>query len=166
MITCKFENGNKVSLRHVTVNAILVKGNKVLLGKRGLFQGKKIAEAGKWGLIGGYLDRDENIEQGLKREVREESGWEINNLQLFRINDNPNRPGEDKQNIDIAFLAKAVKRKSLKISEEVTELKWFDLNRLPSKEKIAFDHGENLMLYKKYLEKKFTLPIWGKIEKL
>lgn len=34
MITCIFENNNKASLRHVTVNAIVVKDNQVLLGKK------------------------------------------------------------------------------------------------------------------------------------
>ena len=55
MIICSFENGNKTSLRHVTVNAIVIKDNQVLLGKRGTFNGKPILESGKWGLLGGFL---------------------------------------------------------------------------------------------------------------
>ena len=31
MITCTFENNNKISLRHITVNAIVVKNNQILL---------------------------------------------------------------------------------------------------------------------------------------
>ena len=94
MITCYFEDNQKAQggLRHITVNAIVLHGNKVLLGKRGTAHGKKLAEWGKWGLLGGYFDRDENLVQAVKREVQEESGCEINNLVLFRINDNPLRP--------------------------------------------------------------------------
>ena len=55
MITCYFENNNKAFLRHVTVNAIVIKDNQVLLGKRGTFNGKPILESGKWGLLGGFL---------------------------------------------------------------------------------------------------------------
>src|SRR3990167_10600025 len=116
MITCTFENKNKASLRHVTVNAIVVKDNQILLGKRGTFNGKPIPESGKWGLLGGFFSRDENLIQAVKREVLEESGWEIDSLQLFRINDNPQRPKEDRQNVDIIFITKAVRQ--IKASDE------------------------------------------------
>lgn len=160
MITCTFENNNKISLRHITVNAIVIKNNQILLGKRGTFNGKPIPESGKWGLLGGYFNRDENLTQAIKRETMEESGWEINDLRLFRINDNPNRPREDRQNVDMIFLANAVKQ--IKTSdEEVSKLQWFDLDKLPAKQEIAFDHGDSLELYKKYLKEKFSLPILG-----
>lgn len=160
MITCSFENGGKTSLRHVTVNAIVIKDNQVLLGKRGTYKGKPILEFGKWGLLGGFLGRDENLIQALKREVLEESGWEIDNLQLLRINDNPQRPQEDRQNVDVIFIAQAIKQ--VKTSdEEVKELKWFGLDQLPPKEQIAFDHGEALDLYLKSCREKLKLPILG-----
>ena len=69
--------------------------------------------------------------------------------QLFRINDNPDRPAEDRQNVDIITIAKAIKKISER-DEETTELKWFDINHLPPKEKIAFDFSDHLELYKKY----------------
>jgi 8-oxo-dGTP diphosphatase len=159
MITCKFENGDKVLLRHVCVNAIVVKDGRVLLGKRGTYKGRKILESGKWALLGGFLDRDENMVKAVVREVLEESGWEVYNIRLFRINDNPNRPGEDRQNVDVIFLARAVKEVG-EFDEEVTELKWFDIDNLPPVNKIAFDHADSLTLYKKYLKKKFNLPIF------
>ncbi|MEK7597128.1 MAG: NUDIX domain-containing protein [Patescibacteria group bacterium] len=157
MITCTFENNNKTSLRHVTVNAIVVKNNQVLLGKRGTFNGKPILESGKWGLLGGFFSRDENLIEAVKREVMEESGWEISDLKLFRINDNPNRPREDRQNVDIIFTANAVKQTG-RSDEEVTRLKWFDLDKIPE---MAFDHGDALELYKKYLKENFPLPVLG-----
>lgn len=160
MITCYFENNNKTSLRHVTVNAIVLKDNQVLLGKRGTLDGKPILESGKWALLGGFLNRDENLIQALKREVMEESGWEIESIQLLRINDEPDRPKEDRQNVDMIFFAKAVKQ--IKTSdEEVTHLQWFDLDKLPPKDSIAFDHGEDLEIYIKHLKEKFPLPVLG-----
>ena len=45
--------------------------------------------------------------------------------------------------------------------EEVSKLQWFDLDKLPSKEKIAFDHGDAIELYKKYLKENFPLPVLG-----
>jgi len=162
MITCEFENGSKTSLRHATVAVIIKKDGKVLLGKRGTYKGRKIPEFGKWALIGGYIDRDENSSQTAVREALEESGWKIANVKLLRINDNPNRPHEDKQNIEFCFIAEAVEETG-EGDEEMSELKWFDLGKLPPKEKIAFDHFENLELYKKYLVKQFVLPVLGMI---
>jgi len=160
MITCAFENGNKSSLRHITVNAIVIKDNKVLLGKRGTVNGKPMLESGKWGLLGGFFGRDENLVEAVKREVMEESGWEIDNLQLLRINDNPNRPKEDRQNVDVIFFAKAIKQVKIP-DEEVKELRWFDLDKLPPKDLIAFDHAEDLKFYIKYLKDKHVLPLLG-----
>jgi len=133
MIICIFENNNKASLRHVTLNAIVIKDNQVLLGKRGTLNGKPILESGKWGLLGGFFERDENLVQAVKREVMEESGWKIEDLQLLRINDNPQRPKEDRQNVDIIFFAKAIQQVKT-FDEEIKELKWFDLDKLPPKD--------------------------------
>lgn len=158
MITCFFENSkNKSFLRHVTVNALVIKDNQILLGLRGTLNGKPITESGKWGLLGGFFGRDEKLIDAVKREVMEESGWEINDLKLFRINDNPNRPNEDRQNVDIIFLASAIKQVG-KSDEEVKELKWFDLDKIPE---MAFDHGDSIELYKKYLKESFSIPILG-----
>ncbi len=162
MITCFFENNGKGLLRHVTVNAMIIKDHKILLGKRGTVKGKPITESGKWGLLGGFFGRDENLIQALKREVMEESGWEITNLKLFRINDSPNRPKEDRQNVDMIFTAEALQQTGSS-DEEVTHLEWFDLDKLPPPELIAFDHGENLELYKKYQKENFPLPMLGVI---
>lgn len=160
MLTCIFENKQATSLRHVTVNAVVVKNNQILLGKRGTYKGKPMLEAGKWGLLGGYLGRDETLVQAVKREVMEESGWEIDDVQLLRINDNPNRPKEDRQNVDIVFIAKAVKQVGTS-DEEVKELKWFDLEALPPVDLIAFDHGDSIELYRKYQKDKITIPVLG-----
>lgn len=158
MINCTFENGNKVNLRHVTVNSIIVKDGKVLLGKRGTYNGKPILEFGKWGLIGGFFDRDETLMEAAKREAMEETGWKIDNLILFQIDDSPYRSKEDRQNVDILFIAEATDQINI-VSEEVKELKWFDLDDLPLKEEMAFDFYDYLQRYIKYLKEKFPIPI-------
>jgi 8-oxo-dGTP diphosphatase len=160
VINCIFENGNKDSLRHVTVNTIVIKDNQVLLGKRGSLNSKPIPESGKWGLLGGFFDRDENLVQAAKREILEESGWEIDDIKLFRINDNPNRPKEDRQNLEFIFFARGIKQVKTP-DEEVRELKWFDLDKLPPKDLIAFDHEEDLEFYISYLKNKVILPLLG-----
>lgn len=158
MINCEFEDGGRASLRHAVVDTIIIKNGKVLLVKRGTFNGKPILESGKWALIGGFMERDETIKETASREALEETGWEIENLELFRIIDNPNRPVEDRQNIAFVVVAEAKQKNDAK-SEEVREMQWFNLDDLPQKKQLAFDHADSLELYKKYLEEKFDLPI-------
>lgn len=163
MITCTFENGNIANpgTRHVTSsNIILNDKNQVLLCLRGTKNGVPILESGKWGLLGGFVDRDETIEESVRREVMEESGWIVGDMYLLCINDNPNRPKEDRQNIDFIYVAKTVSQKQVK-DEEVRELRWFDLDKLPSDDQIAFDHSLALKLYKKHTSNPLQLPIFG-----
>ena len=163
MIKCTFEDGNQVLLRHVCVDTLLIKDDKILLNKRGTFGGRKILEYGKWGVIGGFVERDENLEEAVKREVKEETAWLIKDLFLLRINDDPNRPKEDRQNFSFVFVANADVRDGESNDEEVLSLQWFDLNNLPDEEEMAFDHYENIELYKKWLKEKFSLPVVGKL---
>lgn len=156
MLTCTFENGNQNSLRHVTVGCLVIKDNQILLAKRA----EGLLEAGKWCLLGGYMERGETAEQAAIRETLEESGWTIANLRLFRINDNPNRPHEDRANVDFLYIADAVNDTGSH-DWESTELKWFPLGDLPPEETVAFDHIDTIKLYKAYLQQPFALPKLG-----
>lgn len=156
MINCAFDNGHQAKLRHVVVDTILVKDDKILLVKRAA----RLIEGGKWTLPGGYMDRDETASEAAKRELMEESGWEATGLTLFRLNDNPNRQGEDNQNVCLIFIAKPMKRTG-DSDDETDALEWFDLMDLPPADQIAFDHADNIELYKKYLKEPFGLPVVG-----
>ena len=156
MINCTFENGNKASLRHVTANAMVIKDGKILLAKRS----EGLLEAGKWALLGGYVERDETTAEGAVREAKEESGWDVTNPRLFRVIDNPNRPHEDRQNVEFVYIVDAVE-KTGEHDWESEEVKWFSLNDLPLPNEFAFDHGEDVALYKKYLAEPFSLPLTG-----
>lgn len=149
MITCKFENGNEASLRHVTVDALVMKDGKILLAKRT----NKLLEGGKWGLLGGFVNRDETLKEAVAREVMEESGFKIEDINLLTVRDNPDRPKEDRQNISFVYFCRALE----KVGEsdwEVDDLQWFDLDDIPSEEEIAFDHYQDIQLYKDFLLKK------------
>ena len=155
MLTCFFEDNNKAFLRHVTVDNIAIKDNKILLVKRAP---DTPADSNKYALPGGYLDRDETISQGAIREFEEETGYKGKIISLFRINTDPNRKGEDKQNVDFIYLVEA-KEKVAEPDNEISEASWFDLDNLPKPEDIAFDHWESIGLYLKHKEKPFSLPI-------
>lgn len=153
MINCTFENGNKASLRHAIIDAIVIQANKILMVKRI----PEFLEGGKWGVIGGFVERDETTKQTVAREVREETGYEVDNIKLLTIRDNPDRPGEDRQNIAFVFFCDAGKQTG-KPDSESTEIKWFDLDNLPEKKDVAFDHYQSVQLYLDYKRKNLTLP--------
>jgi ADP-ribose pyrophosphatase YjhB (NUDIX family) len=155
MITCTFENGNKASLRHVVVHAIIEMDGKLLLEKRT----GDLLESGKWSLPSGFLDRDETAGQAIIREVKEETGWESEVISLFRINTIPDRPHEDRQNVAIEFLVKPIKKTGEKDAES-SKVEWIPIDKLIPLEEFAFDHGETIGLYLKYRKTPFPLPLF------
>ena len=145
MIHCKFENDDEVSLRHVTIGAVVEKDGKILLVKR---SADSYLEPNKWTIPGGFLERDESTEGGTIREAMEETGGEIEITELIRINSAPERPKEDRQNVDVIYAAKGVKQTG-EHDNEVSEVKWFKKDQLPAEEEFAFDHYDNVQLYLK-----------------
>ena len=130
-------------MRHVTVDALVFnQKEQILLIKRNM----KLSEGGKWALPGGYADRDETLIEGAAREIMEETGWKVKNIELLRIVDSPNRPKEDRQNIAFFYTAEAVE-KTGEPDWESDDVKWFDLSYLPTETEMAFDHLENIRFY-------------------
>jgi ADP-ribose pyrophosphatase YjhB (NUDIX family) len=154
MITCSFENGNKATLRHVVVHALVEHDGCLLLEKRD----GPILETGKWSLPAGFIERDETLEQCIVRELLEETGWKGEVVSLFRINSNPNRPHEDRQNISVEFIVKAVEKVGEK-DWESSKVEWIPIDKLLPFEEFAFDHGESIRLYLEYLKKPFPIPL-------
>ncbi|HSX45708.1 MAG TPA: NUDIX hydrolase [Candidatus Saccharimonadia bacterium] len=154
MITCEFEDGNQASLRHAVVDTLVLKDDKILMVKRTA----KLLEGGKWGIVGGFVDRDETVAEAAAREVFEETGWKIKDLTLLTYIDNPNRPNEDRQNISFVFFCEAVEQTG-QPDWESDEVRWYPLNELPARAKTAFDHIDSIDLYKKYLAENLALPI-------
>ena len=154
MITCYFEKNEQASLRHVTVDCLVLQHEKILLVKRH----PKLLEGNKWGLVGGFVDRDETTKQAVNRETLEETGYTIKNITLLTVRDNPNRPHEDRQNISFIYFCEALEQ-VVKRDWENIEMKWFNFDELPKEEEFAFDHYKNIELYLKYKKEKLTLPI-------
>ncbi len=154
MITCSFENGNTAKLRHVVVHMIVEKDGCLLLEKRS----GPILETGKWGLPAGYLERDETAAECALRELKEETGWEGEVMKLFKINTNPDRPHEDRQNITIEFIVKPIKKTGEK-DWESSKVEWIPIDKLLPFSEFAFDHGETIKQYIQYRESPFPLPI-------
>jgi ADP-ribose pyrophosphatase YjhB (NUDIX family) len=142
MIHCFFESGARALLRHVVVHAVAEKDGALLLVRRA----SHLIEGGKWGLPGGFLDRDESLGEAALRELREETGWEGKVTGLLRVNSRPNRPHEDRQNVAFDFIITPL-RKVGEPDAESTAVEWVPIEQLPPMDSLAFDHGETVELY-------------------
>ena len=76
-----------------------------------------------WGMPGGFIDPNEQPETALSREIREETGLELSDVSLLRVR-------VIKRHIEIIFTARSEGKGEIK-SREITELRWFDPDRLP-----------------------------------
>lgn len=123
----------------VGVNAILIKDNKVLLGKRLGSSG-----VGQWGFPGGHLEYKELMIEGVKRELREETGLEATDLQFLQL---VNDPTEHDHYIQVNFVVTNwTGTIEVKEPDRCEAWGWFDLDNLP--ENIFFGHAKFLPLYK------------------
>lgn len=157
MIICKFEDGKEVSLRHVTTGSIIKNDkNEILIVKRAPGQ----LNANKYTLPGGFLDRDEDSKEGSLREIFEETGLNCEILYLFHIIDTPNRPKEDRQNVEFRYVAEMIGGRET-TTNETTELKWISEENIPPDDEFAFDHRDTVIKYFEYLKKPFSLPIFN-----
>ncbi len=76
-----------------------------------------------WGMPGGFLDRGEQPSEGIRRELREETGIELIDLRNIRVR-------TIGSHIEFIFSAKASGDPKF-ISREIIEWKWFQPDDLP-----------------------------------
>lgn len=120
----------------VTVDAIVfcnaASGTKVLLIKRG-----KEPHKGQWAFPGGFLELDEELVDGAKRELFEETGLKGVELEQFHSFGDIGRDPRGRL-ITVSFMGFVDSELPVKGSDDAEQAKWFDINDLP--EKLAFDH--------------------------
>lgn len=136
----------------LTVDAVVFgyeEGNiSVLLIKR-----KYEPFKGNWAIPGGFVLQDESLEEAVQRELKEETGIEINYLeQLYTFGD-PNRDPRSRV-VSVAYFG-LIKPSAFKVfaSTDAEEVQWFNINDIPS---LSFDHEEILNLAIQRLQGKIT----------
>jgi ADP-ribose pyrophosphatase YjhB (NUDIX family) len=103
---------------------------RVLLGRRALDPGK-----GLWDLPGGFLHEDEHPLDGLRREVNEETGLELEPLEFLG---HWLEPYEGRVVLCLAWTART--SGSAQAADDLVEVHWFPPDALPSPDELAFTH--------------------------
>jgi len=111
----------------VGVGAVVINNGKTLLVRRG-----KAPLKGTWSLAGGMLREDETLHAGLKRELFEECGIEIEIFDLIDIFEYIERDESGKVVYHyLVFDFKAVyKRGSLRHASDAADAKWVEIEDL------------------------------------
>lgn len=91
-----------------------------------------------WAIPGGFLLPDETLEDAVRRELREETGIEVNYLEQLYTFGAPDRDPRQRI-ISIAYMAlvKSSLFQQLKASTDAENAQWFNFRELPP---LAFDH--------------------------
>lgn len=117
----------------LTVDAVLLKGNEILLIQRG-----RDPYQGKWALPGGFVDVGERVEDAARRELMEETGLRGDIVDLLGVWSDPSRDPRG-HTVSVVFVCKVGGIVQLEAGDDAAEARWFDLDKLPE---LAFDHAE------------------------
>ncbi len=111
----------------VGLGAVVWRDDKVLMIKRG-----QPPRAGIWSLPGGGQDLGETVEQGIRRELREETGVEVELLGLVAVIDSVQRDAEGRVLYHYTIVDYAARWASGDVvaGDDAADAAWFSLDEL------------------------------------
>jgi 8-oxo-dGTP pyrophosphatase MutT (NUDIX family) len=133
---CKFNNPKP------TATAIIIKDQKILVGKRNL-----VGEPffGEWDFFGGYLQANETPESSLKREIKEELGLDCSLNFLGSFTGTASFREYEFPVVTFAYLTE-INGKIVLDKKENSEYSWIPLKEIKS---IAFDSNMKILEFLK-----------------
>ena len=115
-----------------------------------LIRRKNAPYEGRWAVPGGFIELHEELEQGARRELLEETGIEVGALSAFGTFAAVGRDPRGRT-ISVAFLALCANRPDVCAGDDAAAARWFALDSSPS---LAFDHNAMLECAKRSLRER------------
>ncbi len=145
------EQSSTKKFRGKTVTAIIEsQNNRILLIKRGT-----LVFLGFWALPGGKVEAGETVEQAVVREVREETGLNVEIMRkIGEYHESGVQDGIEYDYYPTCFLVKRIDGKIRRQKGEIEQVKLFDLKDIP--ERLAFKH---LIMVNDYLRTKRIMEL-------
>ena len=95
---------------------------------------------GRWDIPGGFLEEGEHPLDGLRRELREETGLEVEPLEFIGVwMDRYGGDSTAEATLNMYWTARVVAGES-EAADDVSELRWFNAEELPPAEELAFEN--------------------------
>jgi len=130
----------------VIVGGLIVKDGKFVMVKE-----KKAGIMGLWNLTLGHLEGDETILDGAKREMEEESGFNVKLEAFLGVYQHPHRPPENANVIKIIFLA-SVMSGELRCPPDLLDVRWISFEEFKKMPLVQQRDGRvNRMIVEDYL---------------
>lgn len=121
----------------VTTDTVAYNGDKILLIRRGNYPYKNY-----WALPGGFFEKtDEDLNFGAQRELKEETGIDIDPKYFRQIKTYGHNFDPRMKIVDVAFSVRVSKKDMDKIKglDDACDARWFNINKLP---KLGFHHEQ------------------------
>lgn len=115
---------------------------------------KSDPQKGKWCLPGGHADEGETIEDAAIRELKEESGIELNKDDLIKVGiDQSGESGRDQSQpfVDAVFAAKFPPNATPHAGSDAGTVRWYPVDKVPD---LAFNHKEFVEMAKDKIDDK------------
>ncbi|MGN6372145.1 MAG: NUDIX domain-containing protein [Solirubrobacteraceae bacterium] len=91
---------------------------------------------GRWALPGGFVDEGERVADAAPRELAEETGLRVEELELLGVYDTPGRDPRG-WTVSVVYLASIESEPAVEDADDASDARWFALDALPE---LAFDH--------------------------
>ena len=121
----------------VTTDTVAYNGDKILLIRRGNYPYKNF-----WALPGGFFEKtDEDLNFGAQRELKEETGIDIDPKYFRQIKTYGHNFDPRMKIVDVAFSVRVSKKDMDKIKglDDACDARWFQIDELP---KLGFHHEQ------------------------
>ena len=124
-----------------TANALVVDSTgRVLLARRA-----RDPDKGRWDIPGGFLEEGEHPLDGIRRELREETGFDVEPETFLcatvdRYGDDPGAA----TTVNLTWIAR-VAGGTAQPDDDVDELGWFAPEELPPRDELAFTNVEDVL---------------------
>lgn len=116
----------RIKIIRVSQNKFTASVGAVVLNEKGevLLLDHVLRPASGWGIPGGFMEPMEQPQEAVKREILEETGLEIENIEMIWIR-TLNR------HLEIIFRAQSSGEARVK-SREINQLGWFEIDQMPA----------------------------------
>lgn len=90
-----------------------------------------------WALPGGFIEENESLELSARRELQEETGLNLPELQFYNVYGEPGRDPRGRTITLVYWHLLQGEQPVAQAADDAADARWFDLDALPE---LAFDH--------------------------